>query len=894
MYNGKIRFLAIALIIAAVLPVLYIGAVVDSQLSLAGSSERFLSDFAVTEGGVVSADDDGNVVFNIKEAAHNLKFKCTGAYAEGEQNAICLWMNNRTGSTKIYVDVEFMDADGKIDSVSYIKDVENSGSDAYLFVPSGKNDFVASISIKAAGVSEGSISVMGIWHCYYWFSDNVIHKNVGNISTFEYKNGGAGVLIEGTVLYDIIIASEESTINIYRLKPGEVLSDEFIKENPPVAGSAISRSFSFRIPNKEDIDFASSYAVTINNPDGSIRYILEDKRYPDTDSEDVETYGFKGAATSLEYMPTEMAVSSLIIDINMSDIINDIPGGYLYSFGGVNYFFKNTVVDRIHRRITSHTADSGTVYLRLLGSDDEAIYDNISYEVTDENAAKLYATVSFLAETYKESVSGFIVGSRFDTPYLYSNVNGVPYGEYIGKYADYLSVLRSAIKNTDPAMKVILPVSSNNVFFEDSRPGSDMYPMFAMLISLFEAYSSENRGSITLMLEDETFPYVTELLSDNEAGIEAHSVDKKEIMRLTCENVRLFERFIDYLSDRYGLTEDKYFYSWQPYGFHEKSDLCLAYIYNYLHLSTRERLYSFFCDFSADESIGDFRKSEDMLEAIRIMGSDTGKSYAGGKLFEVSGLSFEGIEGYDNYKAIGFSGEELPVLDSLPASIKGSADMIDLSSISGVAGWKNGVYSETVSIASVGDYGRAVRTLMSLPAYRSEYADIIYDFKRNLDIREVTSLGLKLIINTQNTEEKKEKYTLKVALGSSESKGVCEYSRDISSGELIDIIIDTSSFEGMRNISYMKISVQNNSGREDELFLHICEVKAYSSILENESLKTLFEAPPEISGDSTEEGANADDNVFMLLICFFAFAAISIAAVITVNRTGENKSSEIR
>ncbi len=874
----KARMIAVLLAAAVVLPLFSVFVHSDNSVDLALSSERFLSDFAISEGGNVSTDEAGNVVFDIDEALHTLKFKCTGASASGNQNAICLWLNNRTGSRTLYVDVVFMDMEGSQKSTSHIMDVENSGSDVYLFIPGEEDEFLVSISIKAAGVSEGSFSVIGMWYCYYYFADERNNEGIGNISKFEYANGGDKVFVEGSIHHDVLISSPDSSINVYRLLPGEVLNGRFVSENQPVAGSLISRNFSFEIKNKEGSDYAAAYAITVNNPDGSIQYIIEDKLYPHTENEEENAGDFKGVGTTLEYMPTDMAVSSLIIDVNIGDILSEKLSGYLYSFGGVNYCFKSSVVDEIQRRISSHTADSGSVYLRVHNSNEGSPFDSLAFDTEGDNAAKIYATLSFLAETYKENLSGIIIGNKFDVPYAYANSKDCNYGEYIEKYADYISVIRSAVKNRDPKIRVIIPVSSNNEYFEDGEFGSEIYPMFAMLISLLEAYSKQSSGMIGLMLSDSTFPYVEEILGNQNGG--ESILSKNEITKFTCENAAMFERLLDYLERRYSVTDREYFFSWRPYGIHEVNELRLAYIYNYLHLCNRERIVSFFCDFSSDEYKNDYSKAEALCETIAKMGSEEGKLYAGSMLFEECGLTFNGISGFDEYSAKGLTAVTLPVLFEGPKDFLGSAPVIDLSSIAGVTGWKNGVYSDAVSVVSVAGYGRAIKTSLTLPVHESEFADVIYDFKRTLNLKDVSAVGLKLIIDApEEFESENRKITVKIAIGSESTKGVAEYEFEAVYGIPVDINLDTKEFSGKENVSYLRISVQSKYNVEEKLDLYVCEIKAYSDSLSSEELANVFLKSADINESDSGIMNEKQSDFKTAIILFFLFSSLSIAAV---------------
>ena len=887
------KYLCMMLCAVILLPLLspvISGASDETVADLAQSSERFLSDFAVGSGGDVSIDDGGNVVFRIKKTGHSLKFKCTGDSPIGEQNAICIWLNNLTGSSRMYVDIVFMKLDGTQYAVNYEKTVENSGSDVFLFVPSVPDESVVSISVRAAGVGEGRFSVRGIWHCFYSFAESMTSTGIGSLSSISFTGGGTDVRIDGNVLHDVTISSRESTINVYRLLPGEVLSDELIADREPCASSSMSRSFSFTVKNRTGAEFASAYAVTVNRPDGSIEYIIEDKLYPAVSYIKDEDVSFKGVASTLEYTPSEMSSEALIIDIDIDTFMNGTLRGYLYSFGGENYCFDSDTVDSISRRIASHTADGGEVYLRFIsrnsGGESNAVYD-----ADGERAEALYAAVSFLCKHYGNAVNGIVIGSKFDTPYSYSALSDVSYADYVRKYADLVSVALIAGRNVNPRLKLIVPISSNNEYSDKNGFGSDKYPMFAMLISLLEVYYLSSGGELCMMVCDGTFPYVGDLLDGKEpVGREVSGPLKKtEIMNLRAENVEVFESFLDYLSVRYGVTDGNYFYTWHPFGAHTADELCAAYAYEYFTLLSKSRIYTFFCDFTPDEGQGDFSKSADVCASVSAMGGEEADEYAE-KLFADSfGVSLDGIEGFDSYTPSSITVRQLGTRLSLPTGLSGTYRLTDFSAPSSLVNWKKGVYAEAISTDSAFGNGRSLRASLNLPANVHEYAEIIYFIGGEADMSSVDAIRFTLKLSGDSADADT-KYSVRLAIGSESSKGVLQYEKNIVANVEFEIIADTSRFAGMNEITYIKISVQNDSGVANKMLLHVGDVTLFSTTASDEELERIFDVS--IDEDKNNTNTQIASSTSTLVLLFFGISAIAVVSVFVWMRSTGDESGE--
>ncbi len=864
----------------------------STSLDLSSVSDRYLSDFALAQGGSLSFGTDENIVFNISSAQNLLKFKCTGAFSTGEQNAICIMLRNLTGSTKLSVEITFMDMESEQSTFFYEKTVENSGQDAYLFIPSPENRFVVSVSLKVSGVGSGTLEVLGVWHCYYYFAEEQTDRNIGLVNTLAYTEQGRAVRIEGTVLHDITISSKDGSINVWRLLPGEVLDDEFVLSHTPCASVRMSKSFSFTVRNRQKEDYASAYAVTINRPDGSIEYVLEEKRWPETAKYAGSDVGFKGVATSLEYLPSEMHVSTLVIDISTEDLAAINRNGYLYTLGNENFYFNSDPIDTIDRRITSHTVDGGGVLLRLTLSAADGNEKRMFYDADKDAAAGLYAMVAFLCERYGDVIDGIIVGNEFDVPYDYSNLVGVSYTEYLRKYSDVLNIVSSAARNVTEQngrsdVRIIVPVSSNNSRVTVTDTLQEKYPISAMMISLYGMYSQVSDQTLTAMVCDKTFPDVKELMN----GDVAEDSSARSSGNITSESTAIFDSLLAYLSKSYSFTDTSYFFLWTPDASYDADELSLAYMYTYFNLCANNKLYSFICDFTYDEGRGYFGRTEMMTDIMAVMGSDAAKDTADAYAEKYGLASWMENEGYRLYLPQMDKVLELGILDSVPSDIKGTLPMTDFSQASCVAKWKKGVYAKSIVTDSAVSGKRTLRSVMTLPAHLSEYAELIYNFDGKKDLSSVSAIRVSMILDVDESF-RNAKSTIKLVIGGNTAKGIAHYVVDAEYGTPFSFIVDTSDFDNMSELTYLKICIQNDLGESNQIAAHVVSIEAYSSTEDSDALLDLWEENEDKNGDFGVKAPNDVDHTFLVSFTMFALAALSVFLIVLYSRSRSGFDAE--
>ena len=94
----------------------------------------------------------------------------------------------------------------------------------------------------------------------------------------------------------------------------------------------------------------------------------------------------------------------------------------------------------------------------------------------------------------------------------------------------------------------------------------------------------------------------------------------------------------------------------------------------------------------------------------------------------------------------------------------------------------------------------------------------------------------------------------------------------------------------MNKITYIKISVQNDSGVANKMFLHVGDVTLFSTSATDDELERIFD----VSVDKDEDSTNApiSSSVNTLLLIFLGVSVISVVSVFAWMRSTGDESCE--
>ena len=99
-------------------------------------------------------------------------------------------------------------------------------------------------------------------------------------------------------------------------------------------------------------------------------------------------------------------------------------------------------------------------------------------------------------------------------------------------------------------------------------------------------------------------------------------------------------------------------------------------------------------------------------------------------------------------------------------------------------------------------------------------------------------------------------------------------------GESFILSLDVSALSEIKDVSYIKIGVQNNSGKDDRIITNVLSISAYSKTHTSEQLKEIFKADESENTQSTEQSQDERWKSIAIMILFvvavFAIFAINI------------------
>ena len=210
---------------------------------------------------------------------------------------------------------------------------------------------------------------------------------VGNIPTFAaeesnnqfenavyytcvYDHTKEKIVVEGTVNHDTMIKYKDHEILIYAIAPGGSYDQLILDpERTPIASTSMTIRFSFRIDVHSSLDRFSRYVVVLRSPDGE-EYPADKPMIPNVASDFNYTYeervSFKGIDTPITSDVTASGAGTVIVDINIDDVVGDTSDSILYFVNDKYFYMRRSYVSEIDTRVRSATASGSKVYLRFL------------------------------------------------------------------------------------------------------------------------------------------------------------------------------------------------------------------------------------------------------------------------------------------------------------------------------------------------------------------------------------------------------------------------------------------------------------------------------------------------------------------------------------------------
>jgi hypothetical protein len=94
----------------------------------------------------------------------------------------------------------------------------------------------------------------------------------------------------------------------------------------------------------------------------------------------------------------------------------------------------------------------------------------------------------------------------------------------------------------------------------------------------------------------------------------------------------------------------------------------------------------------------------------------------------------------------------------------------------------------------------------------------------------------------------------------------------------------------MNEITYIKISVQNDSGVANKMLLHVGDVTLFSTTASDEELERIFDVS--IDEDKNNTNTQIASSTSTLVLLFFGISAIAVVSVFVWMRSTGDESGE--
>ncbi len=723
--------------------------------------------------------------------------------------------------------------------------------------------------------------------------------------TCVYDNETSNIVIEGTVNHDAMIKYKDYEIRVYAIAPGSDY-DTFISESErqPLISTTMTIRFSFTINVMSSVDRFSRYVVALRSPNGD-EYPATKPMIPSVASDFHYTYeereNFKGIHSDNISDITASGAGTVIVDVNIGDIVGDTSDSILYFMNGKYFYMRRSYISEIDTKVRSASVSGSKVYLRYLLdanrgdiaiSQGEEIHERYSIpNLYKEDTLDLISAVSgFFAERYngeKGSLFGIILGDRIDDVETVNHIGDFCLKQYADMYALYLAVVANTVRITHPHIDIVIPLSGINDYSSDAAALKRIRPSIFLeeVISINDA-NFANEFKCSVMISSNTVPF--ELSNESlKNGIDmSHS---GSVGLLSPDNIAAFISFVDTLSKKYSTTPDNILYFWDVPQTLDGSALCCAYIYSYYRLYAYGKVSSFVASFN-----GEYDNYRDVSSVFKYIDNDDSNQ------FIEQFASYFGKDSWKNVLDMLITVKstnrlfEVPMSGDKDDNITGEFSYIDFSDASAYSTMLAGDNCEYLQIALAPSGTRALLARSSTLSVGEKFECFsVFDYPESYVYTSNISLILGVDSELGGT---KASYEVTVTLG--DGKDRIEAIGIVKRGERMELIFDASQFSAEYLADYAKISVRCLTGDTGRISLWLYELKGYSDKYLSEGLEELIEEQRiRIRTGDTEVVDNSENTpktVLTVIGVLFALVAVTVSLFIifrkdeTINKTNDS------
>lgn len=700
----------------------------------AESNERRFIFSSLLSGSERYAVEDGNALLLELSAANN-SFEAENVATMGNDstNVLYVALINRSNATGLRISYNYGANMPAHHTIEQAIAPDAAQKQSFVLHAPHISDTLTAISISF--VCEGEPS--GTVELYSFFDVSVYESSTENEATVEtcrYVKDQQIVEIAGELSYAATVRYAGETLALFALSPDE---DLYLSNKTPVARMGVSFTFSFSVEVTSAEEIYSRYVIAAVTQKGE-RIPLCTPIYPDIASAPAPSdIGFKGFHTDSLFSVIDSGAGIEVVDVYLDRLQSEQGGGILYAGAHSYYYFDESYVNELDRRVQNLSGAGCNVYLRFLISPDANGYPFVAY--TEESSGILnkgilvnseqallavHAFTDFLTLRYadgsKGTITGIVIGRRADQASVYGYVGSMDLHSYVERYATALNLISGAGRNNIPSLHIVLPVS--DTMWSDTVVPENLTGMYfseLFLVSLLEALKTcvITPPTFSVMLESTAVP---DLLEKSES---TYGIDRLSSFLATIEQYGSFYQFLD----------KKILYSWTPQESLTDEQLCAAYALQYIGLYLNDRVQSFIVDFSLAEKAGDHSDAGALQYLATYI--DTYKTADATK----SVLNTLGIQSFSEiylayYESALYNRQlirtELDKTGYQSGAVpKGSYVMWDFSTVTEVQNWYAGHACNDLSVL-----GHALSARFSSEILSEEYAEIAYHFDQPKDL----------------------------------------------------------------------------------------------------------------------------------------------------------------
>ena len=727
-------------------------------------------------------------------------------------------------------------------------------------------------------------------------SSSISSKRIGITYSCAYDKKQKVININGSVSHEVFVAHRDYIVNLYRIDFNSSL-ETVLKEDDPLASTAISIKFNFVVDVDNIMDILSQYVVVLVSPSGIPEYIGAEL-FPSVESEFISNTDrslYKGIETSSASAALQGAPSVAIVPVIMNKLVSSGHTGYLYSFEDINIFFDKQYIDQLDIFVRNLSSIGAKIYFRLLFEDDENSNGKEYYVpelYSDDLTNKLYAYCDFLSTRYSSYkngyISGVIIGKSLDDleGCNYSTVSDVK--EYSKLLARYGMTVGLAIRNRIPSADIVYSFSNINSYVgSNAKTINKAYPsdILENLCDYFDEYYSDD-FDFSITLESSQTPLnISDLATEKHIDISARADDNY----ITESNIEIISNYIAYLEGKYESFPQEFMYIWSPAEDLRGNALSCAYSYLYYKLFPTDKLSSFVVSLEEGSD-----RIYDVLNIVKHIDAQDGWYFTSPLLefFKITSWAAI-IPDFNREDYLHRYHKVVSPISVLPINIAGRFSYFDFTKSSDKTGWFSGSGCSMIDMYNSDSLGRSLCANMNFDAGSSkDYSHLFYSYEYCENFVYTPYVAIKLSIES----EKKSSEIFELKISFIDSNNVYEFSQIVYTDEEAYIYVDLSDFSKKYMADYIQFSLRPMGESRGNYKLLISSFEGFSKEHNNDELEKLIFAERLRIRDlafENEQNAQNDMSVFIPMAVIFVASIIAVMLFFFLRRddnVGENEN----